>query len=69
MVTTGLTARMQPVTAGASFDDRTEIEKGLSAGERVVVDGQMRLAPGAHVALKPAVEAPASSVPGAGARR
>ena len=69
VVTTGLTARMQPVTAGASFDDRTEIEKGLSAGERVVVDGQMRLAPGAHVTLKPAVEAPASPVPGAGARR
>jgi multidrug efflux system membrane fusion protein len=30
------------------------VESGLAAGERVVVDGQLRLAPGALVVSKPA---------------
>ena len=46
------------------------IESGLAAGERVVVDGQLRLAPGALVVSKPAPgETPAPApTPGAPTR-
>ena len=39
------TAELRPVTAGVTYEDVTVIEKGLSAGEQVVTDGQMRLCP------------------------
>jgi len=38
------------------------IEEGLRAGERVVVDGLQRIAPGAPVKPVPAAEAGAASV-------
>jgi multidrug efflux system membrane fusion protein len=43
------TVEMRPVETGQ--DDRGQIlvTKGLNAGERVVVDGQLRLQPGTHV--------------------
>ena len=40
---------MQPVEVGDSTATRTVIAKGLKAGERVVLDGQYRLTPGALV--------------------
>ena len=40
---------MRPVKAGATEDDWTLVETGLEAGDRVVVDGQYRLQPGAKV--------------------
>jgi multidrug efflux system membrane fusion protein len=40
------------VTAGISYQGGTVIEKGLSAGETVVTDGQLRLAPGVNVDVK-----------------
>ena len=43
---------MRPVTIEAAFGDESIIEKGLAAGERVVVDGQLRLTPGALVEVK-----------------
>ena len=46
------TAELRPVTAGVTYEDVTVIEKGLSAGEQVVTDGQMRLMPGAKVEIK-----------------
>lgn len=51
-------AVMRPVTAGRTIGDRTVIEKGLEAGERVVTDGMGKLAPGSKVAIKetPAVK-------------
>jgi len=46
------TAELRPVTADVTYEDVTVIEKGLSAGEQVVTDGQMRLMPGAKVEIK-----------------
>jgi membrane fusion protein, multidrug efflux system len=44
------------------------VESGLAAGERVVVDGQLRLVPGAKVEARPAPGATASAPPAAGGR-
>jgi multidrug efflux system membrane fusion protein len=43
---------MRPVAIGARVDRQTVVERGLAAGETVVTDGQLRLAPGAVVSLK-----------------
>lgn len=43
---------MRQVTAAAVTDGETVIEKGLAAGETVVVDGQLRLTPGTLVEFK-----------------
>ena len=43
---------MRPVTSAAAAGEETVIEKGLAAGETVVVDGQLRLTPGAVVEAK-----------------
>ena len=40
------------VMTGATFQGETVILNGIQAGERVVTDGQMRLTPGAMVAVK-----------------
>ena len=45
-------AVMRPVTVGRTIGDRTLIEKGLDGGERVVVDGTAKLAPGSKVDVK-----------------
>ncbi len=45
-------AVMRPVTAGRTVGDQTVIETGLKVGERVVTDGQGKLAPGSKVAIK-----------------
>jgi multidrug efflux system membrane fusion protein len=46
------TARTQDVTVGRAADDYVVIEKGLTAGQNVVTDGQLRLVPGARVEVK-----------------
>ena len=43
------TAELRLVKAGASEDGLTVIDSGVAAGERVIVDGQVRVAPGAPV--------------------
>jgi len=48
------TAEMRPVQIGPSRNGETLIEKGLAAGETVVVDGQVRLTVGAKVDAKAA---------------
>jgi multidrug efflux system membrane fusion protein len=47
-----LTVESRPVTPGLIDGRDTVITKGLSAGERVVIDGQLRLVPGARVDVK-----------------
>ena len=47
-------ARLQPVKTGPHADGFVVIENGLRAGETVVTDGQLRLFPGAPVAVKDA---------------
>lgn len=44
---------MQPVVAGARVDDSWIIEQGLKPGDRVIVEGQLRVRPGARVAPQP----------------
>jgi len=53
------TASVRPITTGRSADGLIAVEQGLSQGEQVVVDGQLRLVQGSKVELKPAPEPPA----------
>jgi len=46
------TVEMRPVASAAVTGEETIVEKGLAAGEAVVVDGQLRLKPGAKVESK-----------------
>lgn len=46
------TAEAQPVTSGITYDGKTVIQSGLTPGETVVTDGQLRLTPGARVSVK-----------------
>ena len=47
-----LTAELRAVTPGRVHERWTIIEKGVSAGEKIVTDGQLRLVPGAKVEIK-----------------
>lgn len=47
-----MTARIQPVRAGASANGFTVIESGLSPGETVITDGHIRIKPGVKVEIK-----------------
>ena len=44
-------AELRPVELGEWSDDRWLVESGLAAGERVVVDGGLRVRPGAEVRI------------------
>jgi multidrug efflux system membrane fusion protein len=46
------TVEMRPIVTGISFDDFQVIQSGVKPGETVVTDGQLRLTPGAKVAVK-----------------
>jgi len=43
------TVRSQPISVARLQDGLAVVDKGLAAGDRVVVDGQYKLKPGAHV--------------------
>ena len=45
-------AEARQIVPGAIVDAETVVEKGVAAGEMVVVDGQVRLAPGAKAEIK-----------------
>ncbi|HYX21817.1 MAG TPA: efflux RND transporter periplasmic adaptor subunit [Thermoanaerobaculia bacterium] len=53
------TVEARPVTVGRTLSDGSVIDQGLSAGERVVTDGQLRLRPGAKVEVLPSETAAA----------
>ncbi|HSB41961.1 MAG TPA: efflux RND transporter periplasmic adaptor subunit [Methylomirabilota bacterium] len=57
------TVESRPVATGVPDGRDVVIASGLTAGERVVTDGQLRLVPGARVDVKPA--APAGKAAGA----
>src|SRR5258708_5935098 len=42
---------IRPVSAGRAFGKKMVIEKGIAPGDTVVIDGQLRLFPGAQVQL------------------
>ena len=46
------TVEERQVTIGITYQDKTVVQKGLTAGETVVTDGQLRLMPGAKVNVK-----------------
>ncbi len=47
-----LTAEVRPVSVAGDRDGETTVEKGLQPDERIVIDGQLRLVPGAKVEVK-----------------
>ena len=49
VVKPNMTVAAQQVTVGRTVNNLTEVLKGLSVGETVVTDGQLRLAPGIKV--------------------
>jgi multidrug efflux system membrane fusion protein len=49
-----LTVESRKVEVGRRLERETVVDKGLKPGERVVVDGQLRLSPGAKVDVKKA---------------
>ncbi len=57
------TVEYRPVTVGISLSGVTQVEKGVTSGETVVTNGQLRLYPGAKVTFKnePASEQDSSS--------
>ena len=58
VVKADMTVESRVIQLGQGIDGETVVRKGLEAGERVVTDGQLRLFPGAKVAL---MDQPASS--------
>jgi membrane fusion protein, multidrug efflux system len=48
-------AHLRPIVAGAQIGGETVIDHGIEAGETVVTDGQMLLAPGATVKIRSAL--------------
>ena len=51
VVKADMTVESRAIQLGQGIDGETVVRKGLEAGERVVTDGQLRLFPGAKVAL------------------
>jgi multidrug efflux system membrane fusion protein len=47
-----LTVEPRPVVISTTLDGEAVVEKGLTPGEQVVTDGQLRLMPGAKVEIK-----------------
>ena len=57
------TVEMRPVKTGITFKNETVVPSGLKAGETVVTDGQLRLAPKMKVTVKVSDAAPKTSAP------
>ena len=49
----GANAQVRPIEVGLRLAGKAEVLKGLSAGEKVVVEGVQKLRPGAPVKLAP----------------
>ena len=64
VVNPGNTVAAQAVTTGPEVTGFTEIRSGLVPGQEVVLDGQSRLVPGAHVTIAPDAPALARNAPG-----
>jgi membrane fusion protein, multidrug efflux system len=57
------TVEMRPVKTGITFNNQTVVQSGLNAGETVVTDGQLRLAPKMKVMVKSADSASNTNAP------
>lgn len=49
-----MTVELRTVTVARTFENRAVIENGVKPGEQIVIDGQLRLTPGAKVEFKDA---------------
>ncbi|HEY7388744.1 MAG TPA: efflux RND transporter periplasmic adaptor subunit [Bryobacteraceae bacterium] len=56
------TVEARPVTVGTNFGNKVTIAKGLTTGENVVTDGQLRLFPGARIRAVPASQVDSKSL-------
>jgi multidrug efflux system membrane fusion protein len=63
VVTSEQKAETRPVVVGRAFDGQTVVEKGLRAGEQVIIDGQFLVVPGGQVQIKTGVENPEARRP------
>lgn len=63
------TAEVRPVAVARQFGEEMIIARGLSAGEEVVTDGQLRLTPGAQVSIAQRGGGPGDGEGGRGGRR
>ncbi len=61
--------RVQPIEVADTQHDESVISKGLKAGDRVVVDGQYRLMPGAHISERSASATATAQAPASGASK
>jgi multidrug efflux system membrane fusion protein len=50
-----MTVAYRPITVGKVVDGLREVSSGLAPGERVVINGQMRVRPGMKVSATSAV--------------
>ena len=57
------TVEQRPIKSGITLDSGTVVETGLSAGETVVTDGQLRLAPGVKVSVSGSRQPVTTSAP------
>ena len=55
-----MTVESRPVVVGRTVNRETVVQKGLHADEKIVIDGQLRLYPGARVEIKNSESAPAT---------
>jgi multidrug efflux system membrane fusion protein len=58
-----MTVESRPVVLARTSDLEAVIETGLTPGERVVTDGQLRLSPGSRVQVKNGQAAPGNGGP------
>jgi multidrug efflux system membrane fusion protein len=56
------TAELRPVEVGRTVGQEVVISNGLQVREKVVINGQSRLVPGARIVVKPAAESPPPAV-------
>jgi multidrug efflux system membrane fusion protein len=68
VVTPAQTVELRAVTIDRTMGSETVIREGLAAGERVIVDGHLRLTPGAKVQEKPPVGVTPTAAQTAGTR-
>jgi multidrug efflux system membrane fusion protein len=61
VVTAQKTAEMRPVTVAFEHEGEAVIATGLTAGETVILEGHLRVAPGARIEIKPPLAGPAGS--------
>jgi multidrug efflux system membrane fusion protein len=57
------TAKAQPVQTTGTFENLTLVAGGLSKGDRVVVDGQLRVVPNGKVNVQSTVPSSGSAAP------